>query len=440
MLYVLLALVLFLTVAAYFLFNRDIMAPPFILSALFSVSCICAIIGNRDWKVDVSYEAVAALFLGLFSIFVGGLFAEAIGQSRRRTKGNPLPERNGYLTISNLKLLILLAVDIVILFLYYKRLIEMATAIGYKGTGFLYYVRIATINNGTKLGTFFTVTLGFIGANSNVALFTLINNYFHRKQKNRGAKTSVLLCFALIVTSLVVKALSGARNGFIAFFVYLVAYFVFCSSKKGKINLSKILPLAFGCIFAFFIIFTVLGNMTGKTGDSAIDKIVLYTGSSIVGFSVWLRGFSSSHLFGQESFWGLRYLLNKFFPNVKVTSHFLQGVRFPNGDSTNIFTGFRSYIADFGTFGLILIPFLIGFVMTFAYVKVKKKRSPLAVILFSYFLYHYIYILFTPSITSELFTSSQIFGGFFWNIVAVWFAIGRSPKRGKLRASADAPR
>ncbi|MBE6718381.1 MAG: oligosaccharide repeat unit polymerase [Ruminococcaceae bacterium] len=431
MLWVLFILLLFLTVMSYYMCDRDVMAPPFILNALFLLCSVFAIVGNIGWKVLVSVDTVLVIVLGLAAILVGGVFAQALYKSRKLTVKKAPTYNQGYIYISNTKLVFMLVIDIIIFVLYARRLIEMATEIGYDGTMLLQYIRVATINNNMKVGNFFTIMLGLIGASSNVALFALINNHFYKNKNVGGLKTNRLLCLAIIAVGLISKAMGGARNGFIMFFVALVAYYALCNPKKKQINLMRILPIACVCLFAFLIIFTELGKLTGKVGEDATEKFVLYAGSSIVGLSVWLNGYTPSRLFGQESFWGARYMLKKFFPSVESSPQFLTGVHFSNKSGTNIFTGFRSYIADFGWIGMIAICILIGLFITIAYYFVRKNTKPINIIIFSYFLYYFINMLFAPSITADLFTTSQIFS-IIWYVIVVAFAIGRSSQKKQL--------
>lgn len=425
MLWILFGLLLFLSIMSYYLSNKDVMDPPFILNSLFLLCCIFSIVGNMRWNVFISVDTVLVIVLGLGAILLGGVFARSLYQPSRCSIKNEFRYRYGYIFISNTKLIFMLLISIIIFILYVRRLIEMATDIGYNGKMLLQYIRVATIDNNTKVGNFFTIMLGFIGASSNVAMFVLINNHFYKKENRNEPKTNRLLCLAIIAVGLLSKAIGGARNGFIMFFVALVAFYILCNPQKREINLIKIFPIACAALFVFLIIFTELGKMTGKIVEDATEKVVLYTGSSIVGLSVWLENYSPSRLFGQESFWGLRYLLKKIFPSVECDSQFLTSVQFNNNSGTNIFTGFRSYIADFGWIGMVVICFFVGLFITIAYNVVRKKSRPIDIIIFSYFLYYYINMLFAPSITSDLFTTSQIFS-VIWYIIVIGFVIGYS--------------
>lgn len=420
-LFFLLILLLFLMFLTYASFNKDFFSPSFLICALFFVSCLFAILGNFKWEVEVNMLAIIAIVLGILCIFIGESLARKV---YIRNEAININKPVGVKIRKN-TLFFVIVFEAILLVLYYRRMLEIATSIGYTGINLIQFIRVATVNESIKVGTTFTVLLGVFGATSYICILAIINSVIN-KQLKKDLFDNLLLLIPIIF-NILVCILSGARSGIIKLFVVsLMMLFCKFKDRAQKINMIKILLISAISVFVLLFVFTRMGMLTKKVNSSNIfDAIYKYVGSSIVALSCWFDKFSSSTYFGQESFWGIRYLLNMIFPNVEAGSPFLESVVFPGGDGSNIYTGFRAYIADFGWFGLIIICIILGYVYGYFYKKMIRKPSPLIIILYSFFFYEFFNLLFAPSVTSDLFTSSQIFG-VMWIIVINYLLLGKT--------------
>lgn len=432
MLFLLAIYLILLAILSYHTSKNDIMSPTFILSVLFLFCDLFAIVGNMKWKVQISVELLTAFLVGMSALYLGELSIRVASKGRIISVKNT-SSHSGRIDVSHGRMVIIIIIDILLLVLYYKRLVQIASSIGYSGSMLLQYVRIATISNDIRVGTFYTIFLGIISASGYFCIYIITNNIFVAKDKPYFWGNFIYsIPIVIMITS---SILSGARNGLIRILVIIFACALIQYQECiKKVRVGKILTIGSITLGNFLILFANLGKLTGKTTvDNFIGVIMKYVGSSIVGLSSWLdKGLvRSSEVFAGESFWGTRYLLNKFFPSVDVGSQFLESIIFPGGSGTNIYTAFRSYLFDFGWIGLSLIMFLIGLVFNACYIVIKRRKNPFTTVLYSYFLYNYINILFAPSITSNLFTSSQIFG-IFWMYVLYRFML-RPKIRFKLR-------
>lgn len=423
-----LAIYLFLVAClAYRISGYDILSPTFVLSALFLFCDIFAIIANQRWGVTIVPELLFVFIVAFSMLQIGEIIAISLVKKNRTLNFNQVYS-NSEIRISTKKLVGIIIIDTIILILYYRRLVEMASSMGYSNTMLLQFVRVATINNDESVGAFFAVMTGIISASGYCCLYVIINNLnsksFYRIFKEDGL---LLIPVLLLVIS---SILSGARSGLIAILVFVfVVVIILKRNKLGRIKIGRVLIISCITVAIFLYVFVHLGKLTGKTTDSnAIEIVFTYVGSSIVGLSRWLeKGIVPSRYFGIESFWGIRYFINKIFPSFYEGSPFLEGILFTKQGGTNIYTAFRSYLADFGYVGLALFMFLIGFIYTFCYIRVREQKKPLAIILYAWFFYKFVYIVFTPSITSSLMTSSMIFG-LLWIVILYWLLIYKSRK------------
>lgn len=409
----LLVLILFfvlLFLLSFNLFKKDYLSPSFLLICLFLVSSIFGIIGNVKWKVELNVYSLLVVGAGVLFILLGEIFIRATLRGGRIYVISRKSVKNYHYKISIKLFVVLFLCQIVIFYLYYRRMIAIASSIGYSGSGLIQFIRVATVNENIKVGTFFSVFLGLIYAVAYVYLYIFINNFPQEDRIRYFLKNIYLLLPSIIL--FLTNILSGARNGIIIT-LSVLGVFVLDKIRRSEksFNFAKFFIIGAAAIIGFFFVFSKMGELTGKMNSgNSVDTIYVYAGSSILGFSEWMNNPTHSSLFGQESFWGIRYLLNKFFPFIECSEEFLPGVTFPNGTSTNIFTGFKSYYADFGFAGTLIVCFFIGLLMSLFYIKTFKKNNITTTILYGFFFSCFAKLLFAASITSELFTSSQIFG------------------------------
>lgn len=428
MLYVLQLALFLIVIFSFSLFRRNILSPTYVLSAGLLFCNTFSIIGNFSWGQNVSLISVLTIIIMVMAILLGEVFAGGKGFNRQSFNEGNYAEKIKY--VYNKKIFVLLtAFQMVLVYLYHRRLYQMASELGtVNGIGALmYYVRIATILLEKKIGAFFSIFGNVSQAFCYYCLFLLFANYSGRGIIKYCRKNIVL--FIPILLNLYSTLISAARNGFITFFVVLICCFFFTQLKsKGKIPIKKIMIVGLVSLCLFFAIFSIAGNLTNKMNSSnAFGEITRYIGSSIVGFDVWFTGDWTPNLTGEESFWGISHFFHLLFDSVNETSEYLDGVKFPNGQGTNIYTAFKSFISDYSFIGSFIICFFIGFFYKKLLNVTLKKITPIRTVLFGYLSYFYIYMLFTPSVTSAIGTSSQI-TTLFWIVVIGFLLFTRKRK------------
>lgn len=430
MLYVLIVAILILIIAAYIV-TKDVLSPSLLLCAVFFLSVLCAIMGNRAWQVDVSVNVVLVVGGGLFCIFLGEIVGRFICTqpklSRQITSNGALwetkiitheerlngkkGERIAYSPAFILCLSLLMAGCLVIYYLHLKEIALAAEQDIGKGM-LLQVVRLALQIGGYSINPIVAVLMYFIRGFGYVGLAVFMHNVFFEKTLKQGLKRNWTLLLP-IIGLVVSNVLSTARNGFIMLIVVVFFLAIDQIRCRKKIKILYVGLAGLALVVAFFILFLILGSMKGQTSDP-LSLIWMYAGSSITAFDTWLvQGTRNTQIFVGESLYGLHSLLARFIPSYSVPSLFSEFVTFPNGEETNIYTGFRAWINDFGMLGCMGVSFIIGVVFGMVYIravyKKKNRNTTLYKLIYAYFFYGLLYSFATPELTTSLFSITQIF-------------------------------
>lgn len=420
MLLILLFLLVILAVIALCVNGRDVLSPSFVLIVFFIVGTAFAFYGNLNWKIEIhDSRFILAILGGLSSILMGEMLA-----SKKLSFANAFQAK--YLNYNYWKVALLVLVNAVIVYLFYKRVYAIAVATGFTGENLQMYVRVATSVGGVKFGLFFTFFIWVLQASAFVLFYVFLNNCLIQKK----CKLTNVFLLVPVVIYFVQVYFSGARAGLVRFFI-LVAFLFFFLYRQfyKKLNVFRTAVAGLSFLFVLLYFFAFLGTLTKKVDESDfLNPVCIYTGSSIIALDDWMQKdliFESEDV-GRASFGGVYTLFNilqdKKMHSAPDESNFVRKGKF----STNIYTGFRAYLSDFGWFGLFGICFFLGYIFRRAYQYVVEYPLPLNVLIYTFFLIDFIYLLFAPSITSNLFTPTSVMG-LIWIILVYFFMF---PKRG----------
>ena len=199
--------------------------------------------------------------------------------------------------------------------------------------------------------------------------------------------------FCALFSCVVLDVSWGSRTLLLDSFIMLAIFFLLTTSNKqkslGKKKYKKIV------IFLFFIItFGFLGQFftditrgeDKKIGDtnipSGIGYLSLYYSQTLVTFDQTLN--KNKPTYGLMSFGGLLNVLH-LFRIYRNENLFIYDVML-DWEKDNPYFGLGSWIkkantyswlrylySDFGVFGLILLPFILGFISGKQYIKISKK-------------------------------------------------------------------
>lgn len=373
-----------------FVLKSKLYTPSIILSIMFLATSLFSIIGNLTWKETISPLIVVIYLLGIM-IFTLGEFITSkfeINILKKRIDENRILKIYKYLLLFSV---IGILSQIIISF----DMLKAANMYPNSISEYFYNLRSVQFHYDIQSNYILTIlyfisqSIGYIG----VFLF------FNCIKKYR------LLILSLI--TLISFFLSTSRDSILLFLVY--TFTIFLLSQRGKIRYSTIIkPVAYIILF-FFFIFSLSGVLRGFGSLSVWESIVHYAGSSNVAFSNYIsKTISYSRYLGYESFVGVRDLIHRFNPSFETGYKFLEFTIFNNGSSTNIYTGFRSLIADFGLVGMFFSMFILGGIFGVLIASIRTKNG-LALIIYSYFLAQLSMFVFTPHITINILSITQIF-------------------------------
>jgi oligosaccharide repeat unit polymerase len=238
----------------------------------------------------------------------------------------------------------------------------------------------------------------FIATFNNVALFFAA---VYTGYKRKITITSFFPFIGVILNDVAQVGRAGIYVAFLEFFTtYFVVSFLFSKEPKGKKSRSNIV----GFIIVFLIIMgslnlvrSVRGQLENyvqtssklkelKTTQIITPSIYLYFSAHVGVLSRYLTiGKEETNTsFGANSFLVIYSVLSKF-GMMKRPSDYQQGYYIPMW--TNTGTYLREIDADFGSSGIFIIPFLLGFGVTFYWFKFfSEKRFVHLILLANFFI------------------------------------------------------
>lgn len=375
MIYIAFILVLFLFVLSYFLFQRNILNPSVILCSVFLVSLSFTIFNQKNWGISFADETVFIIVITILAFIAGNILS-----SLKRKKRI---ENLYFLELAPFSYKVIIVLDfllIMLLFFYFKATYHLSlvagNSLGYEKM--LIYARLAklnfyTISKFNNYSFFFAKSVTYI----NFFIFSYLKIY-----KKKFFSILYLLTPLPIYSGFII--LSTGRTDFIYLFVYMfVVYFILYQKKLNfskKLN-KRIIMYGVMMLFVFFGIFIIVGSFRGSSSSiKIIDKISIYTGSSLAGLNDYLiNGRINTNIktyFGQNTLFKIYNILRKIgfeIPNFYAPYDF---ITFKNGNTTNIYSAIRRYIEDFGALGLLFVSMILGFIYGkfFEYASYRKNN------------------------------------------------------------------
>lgn len=366
------------------LIKRDLNLPSNYLIGTFILGSFFALLGNIYWEEKISGLLYVVIVLSIISFIMGeNLFYERVRMRKEITV-----KKNRLLQI------MMLSFISVVLNIYFIFLILSINGYNSDLGSIWYLLRIYKLYGEDISNYFISLLVMFSHAAGYISLYFLIL---------RKSKSNIFLHLVIIFLMIINFILSTDRSNFIALLFYIIYLLIF---QSNKLKFKQLLLIAvIGVItLAIFIYFATQRNISG---GSIFEGFLIYSGSSIVALNKFLANFNrTSNYFGEETFSGIRILINRFYPAFYEGKYFLENITFNNGANTNIYTGIRSFIHDFGIVGNFVIMVLLGTV--FGYFS-KYRKKPLFLIIFAYYISKLSFLFLAPSITAAILTITQIF-------------------------------
>jgi oligosaccharide repeat unit polymerase len=389
--------------------NKDIFSPSVIVCGSFLIAVICTIVNINAWGVDLQIKTCMIILIGLFSFIMGDKLS--LKRYSIVSTENPI-RKNEVIDIPKYKTLIVILVDIIIVYFFYRDVIRIANIDGsiyfnYQEMIAIYRVNMMFSNDiETTFNPILRQLIKPMVVVCYIYLFAFINNIII----DRKWRKYILYLFPILITIIYIM-FSGSRIGLIRLFVatlfiiYILKIAGYQSNYDNKIVKKKfirnLLVLVISFLFLFYSVRILVGRSSYKD-TPFFDYISMYIAASIQLFDQYITSpndyvdvsnqILDESLFGKETFVGIHSMIAKF--NGKKINKGLEFRESPTGIRLgNIYTPFRRYYNDFGLTGIIICPFIIGLFYSFLYRKIQyfrnfsNKKMNFYIILYSYVLY-----------------------------------------------------
>ena len=376
-------LVLFLI--SYYLTKR-IFSPSSILTAAFSFSIFCALINYNRWGLsDFSSETFTLILVGTLSFIIPSLFIEYF---YRRHKNRQYLKYNNTKSLSFLKLntsviLVVTFISVLIVAMNFYFIVKMVGGGFTSLSNIMNLYRNQSLIDGSGERAVPTVWNQIFKLNTifgYVFLYLFFNNFFYLLENKcllRKSFIYLIPCITFAFGSL----LSGGRFELINFCIagVVMSYIFYISIHKRKLSIKTKFKFLFLIVFVFLLIlilFSASRTLVGRTNDeNIIEYISTYFGGSIKLLDMYAREPKMVGLQGQSTFFGIFKLLSQFGFISNFNESLRSEFRVYNGiELGNVYTIFRGMFQDFGYFGMIVLMFIFGSIMTIFYNKILRKQ------------------------------------------------------------------
>lgn len=372
-----LVFVLFLSTAAlaYIISEYDIIHPFTVLSSVITFTSFMSLVAPEEWHIGISAFACGVMMLGLYCFGIGSMWADRqLAKNDTQVIARPKQQK-----ISDVVLILITICSLAFAYYESKVLYEAALQLG-NAAGFSGMLR--TIRLASEAGLYSMPRILTYGNYIAEALFYCCSYVFFTRFMSTEGKLgwSDLKYSVPILSSVPLLILSASRLMLLQRFVFLVILGGILYQRKYNFSVSckkRILAYSMLAGGGFLLFFLLFGFFTKKVTLDSNPFLVFahYGGLSLPALSVYLEStFLDSPYIGVSTLWEVYRKLD--FLGIEIPDWreiryiFLPFVYF-NGIDTNVYTGLRRYIQDYGIVGMSLFMMVWGMVYTYIYEYVK---------------------------------------------------------------------
>lgn len=368
-----------------YIFKGDLVHPGVIVPLVFTASIVSAMYNITLWQLEIS---LVTYFVVVGSVLLFVLISYQFStpnmdiDNSLSTTHIPFSEWKA-INIPKVKTFIVLLFFILTGVLYVREVVEIGTRMGGSGslTNIMYYYRQSTsydlegVEEGIPgiIGHMYDMTVAI----SYVYVYVIVNNIFVK-----GRKFSKSLLLPVIICC-IITFLSAARIQLLYFAMSGIVFYFLLSYKKtnrDSINITKILKISF-FLFIILAFFVYLRNFIGRglsdlSSNDPIYYFTVYAGGPIALLDAFIENPpASSDIFGREMFFRLNRFIGTTFdiPELIYIQHREFRRTVTDYSLGNVYTAFRSYIYDFGYFGLIFFTSVTSAFYSSFYAYLKRK-------------------------------------------------------------------
>jgi oligosaccharide repeat unit polymerase len=390
--FTLLVVLFILLFAIYYSATRSFISPFSLLLLSFIMALTIIIYNNTNWQVRANPRLPIYIFTAVFSFAIGNLLAGVNSFKLLLRGGTKCVAPTIDVSRGRFSRIIFLLVPVLITVIYVAMSIRMGRSGG--DGSLLRNIYVVSVNQ--KSNFLFHQFREIVVAIAEVSIIKVFCYKCIEKKRIPYMLFVPTLCFS------VCTIFSTDRNVFLRFIIYSICIWIFFRTattettikKTNRVILKKtvfILAVAVG-------LFYFLGQIKSYT-SSFEREVGIYGGSGLYNFNLCLDQLERwPRQLGKETFsqllGTLRALGLDFFGGGQNRPS-LEWVIFSSPNdyvyASNIYSAMTPYVQDFGLFGVVLFPFLMGFVFKKLYSAAIHRGSMYSWGIYSLLVYGVVY-------------------------------------------------
>jgi len=404
LIYLLLAIFIAMLYITYTKFDKDIVAPAFVLVSGYTFSIICAIANVDAWKIDLHWQTVGVLTYGTGLFVITGYLVKRYMQKRYEKENHeekvlvPIQYNKKYVKYFCVFQIVVMALWIANIYYVTSQLGDF-NSFSEMMVAFRNWSSYSTEWIGSKL--YFVINQFAQICGASVPVFTYLFTYNYVVKNTVREDALSVLPFGLSVGLML---LGGGRLGILQFvmcFCMLVIFFRRKINKKIFLLKLKVVVMMIASIILGSVLFYYAKALVGRGASNLstahiFSYITMYVGGPIQLLDMFLQNpIESSLIWGKETFYTIILQLSRL--GIIDVQPYIIHLEFRNALTGaflgNIYTAYRSYIYDFGNLGLTVLPIIFACCVSFLYYKVLYDKKIKA-----YSIWILLYMLVFPSI------------------------------------------
>lgn len=385
MIYLLLIVFLIMLYLTFIKFDKDIIAPPVVLVAGYTLSIACATVNVKNWGIDLHLNTFFVLVYGTLLFVITGYVVKKWMEKKYTYSKVNNQQKLTPISINTKYLYVYIAFQILVMLIWVWNIYNVTDSLGNFNS---FSERMVAFRKWNSYGTgwinnYFYVFINQFNQISMISpylfLYIVVRNYFVNKKKY-----SIL--WIPIITAIIQMLLTGGRANvvnlvFVLGLYYSIFYFFFNKSHiiiDRKIIIEFILVGIIGALLFYYIKGAVGRGTEDIDLKNLIPYITMYAGGSIQLLDMFLQDpIDASNIWGKEVFYGLNFQLIRIgiLDIEPYITHLEFRVATTGAFLGNVYTAYRSYIYDFGFIGLTVLPVIFSIIVNFLYYNIIYKYT-----------------------------------------------------------------
>lgn len=387
MIYLLLIVFLIVLYLTFQKFDKDIIAPPVVLVAGYTLSIVCATVNVKNWGIDLHFNTFFVLVYGTLFFVITSYIVKIWMEKKYTCDEVNIQRKLTPISINTKYLYVYIVFQILVMIIWVWNIYIVTDTLGNFNSFFERMVEFKRWSSYSTewINNYFYFFINQFNQISTISpylfIYIIIKNNFIQKQRSHNAILSIS-----VLLSIIQIFLNGGRLGVInLFFCGVLYYFVFYQKNIGyklKINRKLLYKSAILFIIGLLTFFYLKAFVGRGTSNMSIDNIIpyltMYIGGPIQLLDMFLQNpIEASDILGKETFATLNFQLIRF--EILDVEPYIIHLEFRTSSTGvslgNIYTAYRSYLYDFGFVGLTILPIIFAAITNYFYYKIICSKN-----------------------------------------------------------------